>query len=123
MSWTAGEVVTATVASGSVILTQGFQQPNEISSSVNLLAVSDLLDVFPNPSYGILNLRLSNSNLKDSVLYIEVYDAVGKIVYSTFQKAVGIHAIDVSNLPGGIYNLAVTLNGSKRGVFKISIVK
>jgi hypothetical protein len=71
-------------------------------SIVKLLNANPVIDVFPNPTYDILNVTLQNQNIQN--LDVEIYDVTGKIVFmkkfcnDSFQ-------INISNLKRGNYIL------------------
>jgi len=59
------------------------------------------VDVFPNPSNDIVNIRLKNS--KEEIVEIEVFDIIGKqkLIKSSMRASSSI--IDVSNYEQGVY--------------------
>lgn len=126
LSWTAGETVINTASAGSVILTQGFQQPETGTSSVKPIDLETLLKVYPNPSNGIFKVAYSSSGLSVAdMVTANVYDGAGKIVYSQMRMDLssGASELDLSNLPGGIYTLNFTGDKNVSGTFKLTIVK
>lgn len=51
LSWTLGEPVVETIYGNKLILTQGFQQPDELTLGVSGVSLTELgLNVFPNPA-------------------------------------------------------------------------
>ncbi len=64
------------------------------------------VSVFPNPSNGVINLNFQKELLN---VKLEVSDISGKILYSEKhqQIALGIKALDISNMPAGIYLLII----------------
>jgi hypothetical protein len=61
------------------------------------------LQVFPNPSNGILYLKLESELISDQH-QIRLFDAVGRVVYSA--KVTGSsNRLDFSRLPKGVYIL------------------
>jgi hypothetical protein len=63
-------------------------------------AVANLISIYPNPSNGILNVSLTASLARNSV--IEIYDALGKLVVKQM-LANELNSINISNLENGIY--------------------
>jgi len=74
-------------------------------------------EIFPNPTNGILNIQITNT---DYLTGVEVYNTLGERVY----KSVGLKTkevkIDLSNQPNGIYFLKLTNNNK---VYSREIVK
>ncbi len=63
LSSTVGEIATETHISGSVTLTQGFQQPDSKGNvGIEDLEISLNYSVFPNPTAGKLHLHLTSEN-------------------------------------------------------------
>ncbi len=76
LSWTVGEVMVTTESSSNLVITQGFQQPDGmavgIQSPVNDLAVS----LFPNPTEGMLTLKLSSATNRE--VQLQWFDMLGQ---------------------------------------------
>jgi CubicO group peptidase (beta-lactamase class C family) len=66
--------------------------------SVNDYEESSEIEVYPNPTSDIIRINGINSHT-----HIQLYDAVGKIVFS----AIGQNTIPLSELSDGIYNLVI----------------
>ena len=84
---------------------------------------SELLSftVYPNPGKGIVNLESNISNPQK--LIIEILNTNGQVVYKdAINTSAGLmnHAIDVSTLPQGIYNVKV-FNNQTVGMRKLII--
>lgn len=126
LSWTAGETVIATASAGSVILTQGFQQPETGTSSVKPVDLASVLKVYPNPSNGIFKVSYAtNAASAADMVSTTVYDGAGKMVYSgrKMDLSSGEAELDLSNLPGGVYTLNFTGDRNVTGTFKLTIIK
>ena len=125
LSYTVGETVVQTAAAGSVILTQGFQQPEGAVSGVEPIAASAELTVFPNPSDGVFTIQSLNDGLQaQTELYAEVYDGTGKLVdKQSLSFDGGVGALNVSALPGGLYTLRLSSNTGVTSAFRLTIVK
>lgn len=102
VSWTVGELATATLSSSSVTLSQGFQQGN---LTVNTLVDQDMLDfnlkAYPNPVIDILLLETDDKQQKYQVINMQ-----GEVVLNGNITAV-LQEIDFTNLPQGVYLLSV----------------
>ncbi|MFM9984739.1 MAG: T9SS type A sorting domain-containing protein [Flavobacteriales bacterium] len=76
-------------------------------------STDDAMEVFPNPSEGLITLRLQDAN--DVIDVVQVFDATGKIVYavSNGQNQSQL-VLDLSALSAGIYTMETrTLSGDK----------
>ncbi len=99
--------VTSEVASITVITGIDF---NDISNSLN---------IFPNPTSGILNLTMENKLL--GKFSLRVIDASGKeVITSSFSKedATLSRSLDMSKFPSGLYLLEV-VNADSRGMIRL----
>jgi hypothetical protein len=92
------------------ILTQGFQQPEQLTTAIqeNELAMGDV-SIYPNPTNGqfIIGYNATNS----ASCLVQIFDMTGQVVFSqSFDAAVGqnnIH-IDISRYRQGIYLLGMS---------------
>lgn len=113
LSSTVGEVSTATLEQADIILTQGFQQPNEkedIDVSIERLAENLEIKVSPNPTTQKIVLELMAKQNLD--LLIHLYDMNGKrlnIGTPNLTTVLGksIREIDLSNYASGQYILSL----------------
>lgn len=113
LSSTVGEVSTATLEQADIILTQGFQQPNEkedIDVGIERLAEGLEIKVSPNPTTQKIVLELMAKQNLD--LLIHLYDMNGKrlnIGTSNLTIVLGksIREIDLSNYASGQYILSL----------------
>ncbi|NNF02534.1 MAG: T9SS type A sorting domain-containing protein, partial [Bacteroidia bacterium] len=75
--------------------------------------LSDGINLYPNPSDGILNVEFRNNVLENSLIY--VYDVQGRLVHSeTILQTLNSGSkleLDLQHLSSGIYNLSVTSEG------------
>ena len=107
LNFSAGESVITTEASGSIILTQGFQQADlDISSVEELMTNNDIL-LFPNPVSSSLNIKFLNDATKNGDVKILLYDNQGKLVYQqeeNLNSGYGnIIQLDLHHLKNGLY--------------------
>lgn len=93
---------------------------------VNAFASSiENMKVYPNPSNGIFNLVITGET-KQSISIIEIYNVLGKKVYSTPLNLshVGDFKINLSGQPNGIYLCRIlSTNGELAGEGKVIIEK
>ena len=106
-SYSVGQVVytTNTGISGSV--SQGVQQPFEISVVTGIEEAKDIflnVSAYPNPTTDYLELKVENLQLSE--LSYKLYDISGK-VYQNKEIGNGITKIEMQNLPQGIYFIKV----------------
>jgi len=122
VTWTVGETVIQTASGGSVILTQGYQQPEQTTTSVKSMNTLNGLKVYPNPSNGVFQLEAQSATIGN--LSISVTDASGKLAYQSGISGNSLtNSIDLSNLPGGIYLLKVADANQLTNTFKLTIIK
>jgi len=72
------------------------------------------LNVFPNPTNGILNIVTENENIVD----VQVTDLLGRVVAN--KNNLNNNELNISNLTTGLYQLTVTLENNKVSVSKIA---
>lgn len=86
-------------------------------SSVSVLESSfDLIDIFPNPSTGIVNIAFEElSNVR-----VNVYDVNGKLVYATDKLSNSNHTFKLESAPG-LYFVEVTNDHQQKQQFKLII--
>lgn len=107
ISYTVGEPAVTTLSGGSIVLTQGFQQPDEDVTGIQSPEVLVEYNVYPNPTTDQLNIRLFSE--KPLIVQIQLLDISGKKVDNICQSASFSGEwrgeIDLSNLPQGQYLL------------------
>jgi hypothetical protein len=115
-SYSLGQVVYTTNTGTNGSMSQGVQQPYEISTTVgiNETAINLGLSVYPNPTTNYLTLKVEdNSNLS-----YQLYDLQGKELEN--KKVVSNPTIvKMEGLPKAIYFLHVTKNNKSVKTFKI----
>lgn len=74
------------------------------STNTNIVSKANDINIFPNPSNGIINI------LADDIMQIEIFNALGKIVYFCSND---ISRIDLSGFEKGIYFISVSTNNRK----------
>ena len=82
-----------------------------IYGSVNSLGKDKTINVYPNPSTGIVNISYNFATPED--LEVEVYNSIGVLVYSinTIHGQNGIQSIDLSNESDGLYHVRMRVSG------------
>jgi hypothetical protein len=109
LSWTLGEVATETYTSTNNHLTQGFQQPEVIITSVDEAAAGVSVSIYPNPSAGMLSIKISSAETR--TLDMQVLDMSGKLISKreeAMSKGDQTVSIDLTHLAAGQYMLQVT---------------
>jgi hypothetical protein len=84
-----------------------------------------VLEVFPNPTSGIISLSLSNVN-NDKQTVINVLNAFGQVVATPIKitgSTYGLQTVDLSHLANGVYFFNVQTEGSKSVSKKVVINK
>lgn len=111
LSWTLGEVVTDTYIGTNNQLTQGFHQPDLRFTLVEDLAQEITLNLFPNPTNGMVSFEAKN-NL--TPLNIVILDPTGRIIYTSKYAAASTLQIDLSGYARGIYFMQVTTEANQK---------
>lgn len=121
MSFTLGEPAIATLSSGSLILTQGFQQPwADISTSFTSLPTGLDLRVYPTPARGELYIAGGTSLVHP---HYALMDALGRVVIRGVIRDERT-VVDVSGLAAGNYALNVNApTGVPVKTFKLHIIR
>ncbi len=98
LKWTLGEVVTERLEILSILLCQGFQQPNSKTTVPVIETVLGKLEikVYPNPARDILSIEIKGNYL--SMLTAKLYDLNGK-EYKTEVLKEHISQIEIVLLP------------------------
>ena len=111
MSYTIGEAVTATFFNtpADLILTQGFQQPEQIDTITGTFSASPEqweLKIFPNPAGDILHLQIASTRARS--LAVSIWNIPGQLVSPLYELSTGgTTSLDVSTLPAGTYILQI----------------
>ncbi len=117
ISWTLGETVIETYSSADMILTQGFQQPVIVVSTMT--EEPDLefqFTAFPNPTSADVTIS-TNTGQTQSLKY-RIYDVQGRLVSSN--NLLGTETrVAFDDLQPGTYFLKITRNEKPVKTFKI----
>ena len=106
VSWTIGEPVIETFyGQDSVILTQGFHQPNLMVTAIEDLALDIQVDVFPNPTAGQVNVQVREFT---APMQITLLDANGRqlAVQNTSPQSLS-NQFNLSRYANGVYYLRI----------------
>lgn len=129
LSFTVAEMTMVQTFTGATnILTQGFQQPEFIVSTLPDIdiPVGEML-IYPNPTQGHFSLTFnSNEVVKQSV---KIYNLIGQVIYAESYEAVqGLNQLnfDISKCSQGIYMIELNENGAvgnkKKNIRKINLI-
>jgi hypothetical protein len=116
LSFTVAEMtMVQTFTTAGNILTQGFQQPEDMSVSIQETpTVSGEIMIYPNPTNG--NFTLSYVSNENAETTINLYNIVGQVVLSkSVLQTKGLNSVnfDISSFSQGIYMLELTLTSAK----------
>lgn len=112
LSYTIGEPIVATFEDVKLILTQGFQQPEDdfVISVSEFASQYGVINVFPNPFIDMLNISVDTD--KQHELYIYMYDMTGRQVQSQFLA---------NHLPGK-KQYSISTNGLAQGMYTLTLI-
>jgi len=129
LSFTVAEMtMVQTFTSSGNILTQGFQQPEDLTVSIGEIPTTfDDVLIYPNPTNGAFTLSyICNDN---SEAIIKLYNLVGQLVLSlpvTQVAGLNTHKFDINSFKQGIYMLELTVvntKGEKKtNYYKINLI-
>lgn len=117
LDWTLGEPVTATFTAANTILTQGFNQPNLVVTSVDNELATYSVTLSPNPTVDLLQLDIQNK--LNEVLFIDLFTIEGKLIRSQQINSTTHLQIDMSSYTTGSYQLSIKNNSGKIKTFRI----
>lgn len=120
LSFTIGEPVTETAPVGSIVLTQGFQQPDTVLR-VGIDAIADAsmgVQLYPNPTSNTINLKFTNP-IADAAYAISVRNVLGQECLSLAKLfAPSSASIDLRSLAAGLYYLSLVDGQNRRTIIK-----
>jgi len=76
---------------------------------------SAVYSIYPNPNNGNMNIKIDNINLNSKTVYVEIFDVLGKIVYSTSLETVSgsvDRSFHIDHLTNGSYYVKIKTNSS-----------
>ncbi|MCF6356722.1 MAG: T9SS type A sorting domain-containing protein [Draconibacterium sp.] len=78
------------------------------TSAINLLVISENVNIYPNPSSGQLNIKLNN--YKQEVVEMELFDVSGKLILnSTLTES--LNNFNIESLQPGVYIIKLSNSG------------
>ena len=105
LSWTMGETMIASFNTGSVQLTEGFQQPNLVITALDN-PVDLQVEVFPNPTMEDLFIQFPPESGTD--FRLELINVSGQVLLNELVIEGEIrHELDMENISQGTYFLRV----------------
>jgi Secretion system C-terminal sorting domain len=109
MDFTIGEVIIASMISGSNVLTQGIHQPEINFTSIEAIDNEFAFSLYPNPTDQFVTIESS----KEMEMRVSIYDAIGQaiVVSDLFTKKI---TLDLQVLASGYYLLVITNASGKR---------
>jgi hypothetical protein len=116
LSYTTGQPVSSTLTTTSSIITQGFQQPNDIYTGVQTFATPALTaQLYPNPAIDQINLVITSSN-NNGTYTVQLVDLLGRVLQQPLTTEVSNgqtrFVFNVQNLPSSMYFITVKSSGS-----------
>lgn len=103
LDWTLGEIMTESY-SGTIVLTQGFHQPdNNTTSLEDLASLFGTIKVYPNPTTDLIVIETEQAGGLDLLLY----DMTGRTVLHKNVSA-SSSQLNLSGLPDGTYLLRLS---------------
>ena len=116
ISWTLGELATATFTGGDLILTQGFQQPFDFGTGIKANELYWGITVYPNPVVNTLYIKFDIDRTRDFL--IEIQDVTGRVLSLEQYKEIfpgDIIQLNTSNFYYGVYFLKVFTPDREKG--------
>ncbi len=104
LSATIGEIAVTTLKTATLTLTQGFQQPYDIGTSIKETGLDWSITAYPNPVSQFLNIRFDVTEPLD--LNVEIMDIAGRkqMIRELYYVTRGdIETFDLSGLTRGVY--------------------
>lgn len=111
LSFTVGEPVVETAISGSVVLTQGFQQPDDLGTGIkeNVKITLDYT-VYPNPTENLIFIELTTQ--EPAKVHLALYDMVGQEIdglgMESLVNGTSREQMDLSELAAANYVLVMS---------------
>ena len=122
VSYSVGQVFYTTASGTSASVSEGIQQPFEISIFTGLkdnAAIDLVYAVYPNPTSGKLTLKLNVSSISDiKSMSFQLFDVNGKLIRSDLLKDKET-GIEMSDLTPSSYYLRIIANKKIIKTFKI----
>ncbi len=117
LDWTLGEPVTSTLSNSNNLLTQGFHQPNLLTSSIDDVPADYSITIFPNPTVDFLQLQIQN--VLNQVLVVDLYTVEWKLLKSRQINSSTHLQLDMTEYNSGTYLLLIKNNSAQNKSFRI----
>ena len=121
LSATVGEIAVTTLKAATVTLTQGFQQPYDIGTSIKETGLDWSITAYPNPVSEFLNIRFDLEQPLD--LNVEIMDISGRkhMIRELYYVTPGeVVTFDMSGFVKGVYMVRIfTPDQRVQKVYKI----
>ena len=115
LSCTIGEPIVATLVDVKLILTQGFQQPQENEVSVNLDLADWSIKAYPNPFNENVNIEITSD--KSSEFVINITNLIGQNLGMEYlannYPGKNVYTLNTSHLSTGMYIVTVNSKDGK----------
>jgi Secretion system C-terminal sorting domain len=115
-----GQSAITTLRNNNIIITQGFQQSDKLSTSISNPNTLIDIAVYPNPTSEVLIIKIDIYKVNKSLKWLVINDLGQQINHGSIQ--LGTTEIDVTNLSNGNYFLQIvdTKNNQPLGIAKFS---
>ena len=120
VTYTVGQIALQSSSDGTTSISEGVQQPYEISAVGvdNYPAITLNMVVYPNPTQGSLQLSMGNEELGNGNWEVKVFDLNGKYLFS--KKIEGeITHFDLSPYATGTYYINICKGTEAMKTFKV----
>lgn len=123
LSWTLGENTIETFFNNNLKLTQGFQQPVYLITSVDELAVNYQINIYPNPAREFIFIEIVNLIIGINQLKYDLHDINGKLIETKIISGTK-QEVNLQNLSSNLYILRIyNDNGEFVKTYKIEKMK
>lgn len=110
IDFSVGDLVVNTAITSSFVLTQGYQQNQDFSTSIEIIGQGAIdLIAFPNPTRDAVTLQWSIA--PDAPYAVSVFNMVGELVRSERALSTAAHSLDLTELAAGMYSVHVLVDG------------
>jgi len=109
LSWTIGEDITETFtnSSATTILTQGFQQSDDLHASIPEIDVENQFVIYPNPGNGQIYISFNTLEVYDII--IQLYDVAGRLIKVDKTSTIASpHNIDINSFSSNCYFMTIS---------------
>jgi hypothetical protein len=116
LSYTTGQEASSTLSQSTSIITQGFQQPNDIYTGLQTFVTPTLsVQLYPSPASDQVNLIINSTN-NTGTYTVQLVDLLGRVLQQplTTQVATGQtrFVFNVQQLPSAMYFITIKTSGS-----------